>query len=523
MNPLASTQPVRRVLTLISALSLIILSVACGSGNSATPNQVGFSTSSLSGTYVFSSQGVDVFGDPLTVAGALVADGKGGIASGTLDVVDAPGGLESPVAQSITGGSYSVGTDGRGHASLNSTNPLGNSFNIDFVLTSSSHGLVTEFDGNGTGSGTIDLQTPITSLSQLAGPYAFSLGGADSNDNPFATAGAFTLNSSGTTTTPGIEDFNDNGVQFTPGNLSATATLGSGTGPGSLILSANFGPLTFDYYPIDITHFKVIETDGSQFLAGDAFTQTGAAIPTGQMAFTMAGGSNNIGPVAVGGIMTSNGSGAFTAGLEDYNIAGTVSPSQVNFSGTPAGAAGVGGRVAVTLSGFAPALQWVVYPSAGGLLLLETDQVTVTAGTAYAQTSTTLAEPQGYGFNLSAFNIAVGVEEDDIAQFTTATSGFSGAVDINDEGSTASDRTLTGTYPIPLDSTGRGGVSTNDFNYYFYVVSPSNFLVLEVDDNQIGAGTFQFQTTPAGSVSQSHMSMVHPTIRAHGALKRKSK
>ena len=50
--------------------------------------------------------------------------------------------------------------------------------------------------------------------------------------------------------------------------LPGTATLGTGTGPGSITLSTGtFGTLTFDYYPIDATHLKFIETDYIQFLA----------------------------------------------------------------------------------------------------------------------------------------------------------------------------------------------------------------------------------------------------------------
>src|SRR5271156_830268 len=194
MNPLASYKCAGRLLMALAAISSIVLAVGCGSSNNGPPaNQEGFGLTSLNGTYVFSSQGVDAEGAPLAIAGTLVSVGTGTITGGTIDVIDpdlsAP---PTPAAQSITtsGSSYEVGTDGRGRASLTS---VYGTFILDFVLTSTSHGLVSEFDTNGTGSGTIDLQTTLTGVSQLAGPYALSLAGTDEGDNPFATAGAFTL------------------------------------------------------------------------------------------------------------------------------------------------------------------------------------------------------------------------------------------------------------------------------------------------------------------------------------------
>ncbi len=523
MNPLASNQPVLRVLTLVSALSLIVLLVACGSSNSNPPtNPVGFSTSSLSGTYVFTSQGYDaVQGLPLNIAGVLVADGNGSLTSGTIDIVGPDVSEPSPIGQPLTG-SYTVSSDGRGKATLKSSYTT---FGLDFVLSSSSHGLVTEFDGNGGGSGTLDLQTtPITSLSQLAGPFAFSLAGADSNDNSFATEGAFALGSNGSSTA-GVEDFNDAANVIPNVALSATATVGSGTGPGTLTLStANF-VLTFDYYAIDATHLKLIETDLNQALAGDVFTQTGATIPTGTSVFSMSGGVS--GPLANAGFLSYDGN-TFT-GTEDVNNNGTTL-SQLGFTGIPSAVGPVGGRLIVNLSGFDPATQWVLYPSSGGVLLLETDSSNISIGAAYAQQSgAALASTQAYGMNLSAFNTTNSYAENDIAQFTTASNAFTGVVDISDNygnGDVLASQTLAGSYTLDTPSTGRGEATTTAngvsyVNFNFYAVNASQFLILETDSNQIGAGVLQSQTPPSGSVAQARVLIVHPIVRPHGALKRK--
>ncbi len=529
MNPLASTKFVRRVFMALAAIAGIFLAVGCGGSSTPPANPVGFSTSTLNGTYVFASQGADASGYPLALAGTFVANGSGAITGGTIDIVDEVfdvSGNTPPAtaAQAITGGSYTVGTDGRGQATLKSA--YGTSI-LDFVLTSSSHGLVTEYDGNGGGSGTIDLQSAVTSLN---GSYAFSLAGSDANGNTFATAGAFTLSSG--SITAGVEDFNDNLIVVNQ-PLTGAASLGSGTGPGSMTLTTSSFPLTFDFYPIDSTHFKLVETDYSNFLVGDVFTQTSTSIPTGTMAFTMEGGVSA--PIADGGFLTYNGS-SFT-GTEDVNSSGTVL-TQVAFTGLPGAAGAVGGRVVVTLSDFNPASQWVVYPSTGGLLMLETDSTSVTAGAAYVQTAgAALATSQAYGFNLSALN-AAGYEENDIAQFTTTSTGFSGVIDVDDNFGNGGaigvkSYTLGGTYTLDSPATGRGEATTtannSDYiNFIFYAVSSSQFLLLETDTSsssigaQVGAGTFEAQTTPgAAAAAQSRISLARPMVHAHAAKQRK--
>jgi hypothetical protein len=384
--------------------------------------------------------------------------------------------------------------------------------------------LVSEFDGNGGGSGTIDLQTTaITNLSQLAGPYAFGLAGADSGGGGFATNGAFVLTNSGSSSS-GVEDFNDNANPITNLPLTAVATVGSGTGPGTLTLTSTSFVLTFDYYATDATHLKLVETDYNQFLAGDVFTQTGALAPAGTLAFTMSGGVSFA--IANGGFVTFNG--ATITGSEDVNSNGTILSQ--TFGGNAGAAGAVGGRVVVNLSSFNPATQWVVYPSGGGLLLLETDTANITSGTAYAQVAgAALAPSQAYGFNLSAFNTTGPNDEDDIAQFTTTSTGFSGVVDINDNfgsSTTTQSLSLSGNYTLDSPATGRGEATTtaggNGFvSFDFYAVNDNQFLVLETDTNQIGTGVFQTQTAPSGAVAQSRVAIVHPAVRPHAAWRRK--
>lgn len=517
------------------ALVSLALLAGCGNSNSNPPaNPEGFTDSNLTGTYVFFSQGFDSGGVPLNIAGAFAADGKGGVAGGTLDAIDPS--VSVATNQPITSGSYTVQTDGRGQVSLN-VSSLSVTFVFDFVLTSgsggsgaiSTHGLLTEYDQNGSSSGTLDLQTAIAGQSSIAGPYAFTLAGTDgSGANPFASVGAFTLNSSGTTTA-GVADFNDSGETSLNQSLSGNALVSSGTSPGTMSFSSGFGTLTFDFYPIDTTHFKVVETDDFAFLAGDVFTQTGASIPSGPMAFTMSGGASGTSGIGIGGVMTSDGTGNFTDGLEDSNNG--VLQTQLPFSGTAASGGSVGGRGIVNLTGFAPAIQWVIYPSSGGLLMLESDGLNTTVGAAYAQTAgATLSTTQGYGLNLSAFNTTSGYLENDIAEFATVNSAYSGVMDINDDngaGISLQSVPFGITFTGP-SSNGEGSATTTAagsayVGLNFYMVDDSTVLLLETDTNQIGTGIFGLQTSSQSSVlGRGEFSTARPLVRAH-ASKRLSK
>jgi hypothetical protein len=534
MNSLISPKYAGRVLTALAAITGLFLTAGCGSGSGITPpNTEGFSNSSLNGTYVFSAQGADVDGAPVAIAGTLVAGGSGKITGGTIDIVDpefdvSPNVPPSPAAQTITGGSYTVGTDGRGKATITSPyTALYGAVTLDFVLTSTSHGLVTEFDESGTGSGTIDLQTAVTSLSQLAGPYAFSITGTDSGGGALASAGAFTLSGS---TVAGVADYND-AFNVVTQTLTGTATLGTGTGPNSITLTTASFPLTFDFYPIDSTHWKLIETDYSEFLAGDVFTQTGAtSIPTGTMAFTMSGSSTAGGPVVAGGFLTNNGTSF--SGTEDLNNSGTVI-ANAGFTGVPGTVASIGGRVVVSLSGFDPGVtQWVVYPSSGGLLMLETDTANVMLGAAYAQTATSFGAG-AYGLNLSGVNGATNVGEvDDVAQFNATTTNLTGVLDEDDSGTLVQDTPLTATYTPDSPADGRGVINATDADTYlggatlqYYVVNNSTVIFIEVDSGQVSAGTFELQSTPSSSaaVAQSRMSFVRAVARSHKAIKTRAK
>ena len=507
----------RFVLPLV--LSSLAILGACGGSNNGiinpTPPPSGsFSNSNLNGTYVFSVGGIDSQSAPYALAGTFTADGNGGISGGAVDVNDPD--LSAPVPNSaLSSSSYRVSVDGRGQINLNITN-LG-TITLDFVLQDSSHGMVTEFDSNATGSGSLDLQTAGVSP---AGTYAFSMAGFDytsgTTANPFATVGNFTVGSGGAFT--GVEDFNDNQFAFTNEGLTGAVVLGPSSSPAT-VLSTSFGTLTFDAIPISATHLKFIEMDAGANLVGDAFAQTTTTLPTGTLAFTLAGTfPTTSGFSAAGGFIVTDGAGNITtASSADANNSGSVSPAPIAFNGSYT-AAGTG-RYTLSLSSFTNGTAYVAYPFNGGVFLLETDNSGSMSGAAYTQTNQTLAPSAGYALNFTGANLNDGVEVDDIAEFQTdsAAANVTGVVDENFQpsGGPTQGLALSGTSTTP-DSNGRGQLAANagnssastlngGFGLTYYAVDGTTFPFIETDANgQVTTGVFVKQDATASSAQLAH-------------------
>jgi hypothetical protein len=537
--------------------SLAVLA-ACGGGSSNPPINPppsgSFNNGNLSGNYVFSVTGTASSGDFVTIMGAFTADGKGNIASG--GVLDqnstASNGL---ILDTITSGTYNVGSDGRptGNPSL----PTGlltlqtssDTFQFDYVLTSSTHGLVTQFETLGSASGTLDLQANVTQADIAGRSYAFNFTGSSGAGNdvcgfsasgapvPFATVGAFTLDASGIVVS-GVEDFNNNcsssgstNLAITGGDIDlmttfpGTAALTTGTGASAITY-------TFDVYPIDATHLKFIEIDTAPMLAGDAFTQT-SSIPTGNNVFTMAGFDMDPsvgGPFTAAGIFNFDSNGNILSdSVEDINDAGL--PGQFgSVAGGPAITAIssplTGGRTEITfVTGFVNGNDGIAcssncifaaYPSSGGLQMLEIDDGGMTNGIAYAQSATTLASGEGYGMNLSG--VTTNSAEDDIAEFTNNNGNFSGIIDINDQGATSFKNTFSASYAADSTVAGRGVITptTNGFFLTTYVVDGSTTVAVSSDNNFVGLGALVQQNSSAKSnVVANHLAVLRINPSAH--------
>ncbi len=534
MNSLALTQRFVRVLVSLAAVTSLFFTAGCGSSAPAKSNPVGFSASSLSGTYVFSTSGVDsTNGVFQATTGVFTANGgTGGSNSISTGQIDINGFTAGEISTAITGGTYSVNTDGRGTATLNFS---GTSITLDFVLTApaggpsapSTHGLVTEFDTAGSGSGTLDMQN----AGNLVGSYSFGLAGAYSSGNsPLAMVGAFTPNDGNIT---GLTDINANQIALggTAGlTLTGTVTTGS---PGTAVLNSFNGntliaTYNFHVYEIDPTHLKFIETDTGTIMAGDAFTQQ-TSLPQGGYAYVLEG-EDSSGPIAEGGYFTSDGTSTIIAGgLEDYNDAGNFVPENTTVGGsfTPFS----GGRTQLTLTGFyngtaSTTATFAAYPSSGGVQLLEIDDEGITGGYALAQGTPTTLAATDYALNLSGIN--PNSEEDDIAEFALTGTNYQGVEDVNDDGSLGPRVAFNGTITPDTSITGHGAAVTNgEINFNYYVAdSGATALIIDTDANpspQVGIGSIESQNiTSAEAASRSHALISRPLGKRTGAFRRKA-
>jgi hypothetical protein len=518
---------------LVLPFVLFSLAVLAGCGGSSSSNPVpppsgAYSNTNFNGTYTFSVLGEDIGagnGSTFAMSGSLTACGctAGTISAGTVDILDNTG--SAPAAAIGSNSVYSITQDGRGFAKLFVTPTGGTAFevDVDFVLTSSSHGLITRFDGSGTGSGTIDLQGSVSQSALANTPYVVSLAGSDLVGDPLTSLGAFTLDTNGAITT-GVADttlYSISVLQATPyanSTMTGSVVVGSGTAPGTASLATSFGTLNFDVYAIDATHLKLIESDGVELLVGDVFTQPSATIPAGNLVFTMAGPDPSAVPFVAGGTMASDGTSAITTGSEDLNDGGQVDfgtnpAAPQTFSGTFAATGG--GRFQVTLATFDGGTSFAAYPSSNGILLQEIDAGAgsgATSGVALLQTSgAAIAASQGYGMDLTGVDVFNGPEVDEIAEFNATSTAMTGFIDENDLTISLGTANLSGAYTPLSNGTGSATFNAGLAGMFYYSADTSTSLFISTDSTIVGLGTIEAQTAPAQSAMERSRTL--PTLR----------
>lgn len=134
-------------LALLVSFALVSLTTACGGGGGSNPGPppppppppgAKFSNASLAGQYAFSMTGTELCsgqGSFFGRAGTFTADGNGNITAGLEDVNVCTGVETIP----FTGGTYSIGADGRGSVGL--TNSTGTT-NYSITLSTATAGSI---------------------------------------------------------------------------------------------------------------------------------------------------------------------------------------------------------------------------------------------------------------------------------------------------------------------------------------------------------------------------------------------
>jgi len=321
----------------------------------------------LTGSYAFTFSGNNAAGF-ITAAGAFTANGAGQITGGEASYNSLAG---PPVTYTGIGGSYTVGTDGRGTITFSSATPaFPASPTYAFAIDpgGSGHGRLIEFDTTGgRGSGRLEAQmvsscvvssTNTTYNGNFAfGGSGFSIASATGGAGPIAFAGAFTAAAPPAGSTignigPGEMDENTPGfvTSQTADTVSGTYQAASSTDATHCTFTlgtTSIGTLNFGAYPVSNSEAFLVEMDQTSLTTpllsvADMVQQIGNPFPaqntiSGPMAGGLSGqglsGNTYLPDVAILQFLAP-GSGSFTMQVID-NQAGTVttwaSPFQVNY------------------------------------------------------------------------------------------------------------------------------------------------------------------------------------------------
>ena len=488
-------------------------------------NAPGVSNAELNGDYAFTFNGFSGNLATSSVYGAVgrfTADGAGNLTNGELDTNGVGG---RAAAQSFTG-TYSIGADNRGVMNLNIG---GGSARLAFAMMASGNAQFIKFDasgGSGTiGSGTLEkADTTAYSTARIAGDYALGAAGFDNGNNRAAIEGRFTSNGTGTLTSA-AGDINAYGttypMNFTAANYSVSDTT---TGRGAMQLAFSFGgtpdTLNFVFYVVNSGKLFVMESDtvsnSTPMLSGVVMQQQvpaggfSNASLNGNMVIYLTGLSTcanvpNV-PKAGAGLFTSNGSGAFSLTYDE------------NYCRAPNGftdAAGTysvagNGRTSIALGGFS----LVAYLVNSNQIFLFVSDGNVLFGFGEPQAAGSFSNSAlkgtyaGYATNPAAFGVTV-FSGEFAADGAAPTGNITGTEDIGAPTGPVSGQTFKATYSV---TNGRGTMTVSSGtggNAVIYMISPSKFVAVSLNDPNPAVLDFELSSAPA-SVSLSSLSL-NPT------------
>jgi hypothetical protein len=497
-----------------------IFAAACGGGSSSsstpTPTPVGFSNSSLSGQYAYEMSGEDLSGGFIARVGSFTADGNGNITAAVEDVNDA--GSFSTVA--FSGGTYSIGTDGRGTLTLTG-GTLGGGLGLSIALTSTSSGVAIQIDEAATSSGSFNLQTATNfSLTSITGSYAFDLSGEDASAAPLSVVGEFASNGGGGLT-GGTSDINDGASAAPTGPVAIPAssftldpTYGSTSGRGTVTINGQ----TVAFYIVNNTQLLMVEEDSVALTVGGAFAQSG--IPTsvsglsGNFAFIVGASAvkGNFGAIARAGSASFSGGTASSISLDDNN-AGTYSKITSDSGTYTVDPSGDGrGTFTFTDSTFGTFTYVFYLSSTTSAVVSDISSGVIGSGSMSAQPSSISASglAGNYAFNWSGVTIGTNsFEEDFVGEYALSSAGaISGTVDYAELASSSKQIftavPLTGTFSA--SGTGRntysttvtpgGGAPSTTIDFVAYVANGNTVYLVTTDSNRVTAGSASPQNTP---------------------------
>jgi hypothetical protein len=388
------------------------------------------------------------------LAGSVTIAADGTVTAGEQDYNDgfgntSPGDLNTPpVADTITSGTLAVDpTTGLGTLTLVTSNTnvgVAGTEILGVQFVNASHALIVQYDGSATSSGSLDLQTGLTT--PPSGAYAFAVSGVDPSYVPEVFGGVFTITG---TTLSGKVDINDGGSVGPglglSGTLSAPDSFGRGTITGSALAT------TLVYYVVGPEVMRFIDVDATDSSVGSAFGQGTGSFGNsslGTSVFGIQSSSWEADSYAAAGMFSTPTSGAFAGVGDDNELAvGVVSASAI--SGSYGVSSNGYGSLAITGLGDVTSLGMYMTDPAlnlldpnnsaggGGALIVELDSLQGT-GVLIPQVDNVATDFAGnYAFGAQDFNGNAFWEFDFVGQGSvtaTTTNVLAGTANVSDPG-----------------------------------------------------------------------------------------
>jgi hypothetical protein len=442
----------------------------------------------LKGHYAFALSGFSRpagwFVVQFLTAGSFEADGEGNLTSGLFDTTNG-----YAVNQPFTG-TYALGSDNRGTMSISV--PGGTTDVLAFSCGSiSPEGAATKgriiqigggsFAGHAPAAGEFELQdTTAFSNSAISGSYAFVLGGWNVIQKQLGADGLFTADGAGNISAGTFDENLDGSAtadQSLTGSYSIAPGSTNGRGTGSLNLAGTIFNFTFYVVSAHKLLFVGVEQANDHVVfIGEALAQSGGPFSNGSLNGTsvfsaLASANQDI----TAGLYTFDAKGAMTA-LEDENNGGTVT---LEATTNATYSVSSNGRVTVASGGSTVSVLYLVSPNEG--FILNTDP----------NGATGFFEPQATGpFTDSSLdgNFFVGVVSPGFAaQISSGVAELSDGT-INETSDIAQGigivytslvvgQTSEDTYAVSSN----GRATTGSGNEVIYVVSPTKFVVIDVN------------------------------------------
>ena len=499
-------------------------SISQGPTNPAVNNDA-----ELNGNYAFTFSGITGNGSVSSViatVGRFTADGAGNLTNGELET-NGVGAGAALVAQSFTG-TYSIGADNRGVMTLNFS---GSSAKCAFAMLANGNARFIEFDavgGAGTvGSGTMEkADATAYSTSRIIGDYAFGAAGFDTANNRAAIEGRFTSNGTGVLANAAgdVDGYGtDYAMNFTAANYAVSDVA---TGRGTMNLAFTFGgtpdTMNFVFYIVNSGKLFVMESDpvttATPLLNGVVVQQqipaggfTNASL-NGNLVISLTGhsacGTVSGVPKAVVGLLTTNGSGALSL-TYDENFC--RAPNSV--TGAPGTySVASNGRASITIGGYS----LVAYLMNVNQIFLFVSDVNVLFGVGEPQTAVSFTNTSlkgayaGFATNPVGFGVTV-FSGEFAANGASPTGTMAGTEDIGASNGPNPGVAFNATYSIsPSPTNGRGIMTVTSGNAVIYMISPSKFVAVSMNDPNPAVLDFELSSSALESVSLSSLSL-NPT------------